>query len=79
MSLFNKKKQDKELEAITMRCPYCGGDVMEFMDECPNCHQLITGDTEELKHDRRMFRAHQISQFISILVFIVLFIILLFK
>ena len=77
MNLF--KKRDKELDAITLRCPYCGGDVLEFMDECPNCHQLITGDTDELKHDRRMRKAHHLSQLISILVFIVLFIAMLFK
>ena len=77
MSLF--KKRDKELETITMRCPYCGGDVLEFMDECPNCHQPITGDTDEYKHDLRMRKAHHMSQFISILVFIVLFIVMLFK
>ena len=77
MNLF--KKRDKELEAITMRCPYCGGDVLEFMEECPNCHQLITADSEELKHDRRMLKAHHMSQFISILVFVVLFIVMLFK
>jgi len=77
MSLF--KKRDKELEAITMRCPYCGGDVLEFMDECPHCHELITTDSEELKHDLRMKKAHHLSQFISILVFVVLFIITFFR
>ena len=77
MSLF--KKTDKELESITMRCPYCGGDVMEFMEECPHCHQPITGDSEEMKHDRRMFKAHQMSQLISILVFILLFLFTIFR
>ena len=77
MGLF--KKRDKELEAITGRCPYCGGDVMDFMEECPHCHQLITGDRDEYKHDLRMAKAHRLSQFISILVFIVLFIVFMFR
>ena len=77
MGLF--KKRDKELEAITGRCPYCGGDVLEFMDECPHCHQLITADRDELKHDLRMAKAHRLSQFISIMVFIVLFIVFMFR
>lgn len=77
MNLF--KKRDKELDAITMRCPYCGGDIMEFMDECPHCHQLITSDHDELKHDLKMERLHRLSQFISIMVFVVLFIVFMFR
>lgn len=77
MSLF--KKRDKELEAITGRCPYCGGDVLEFMDTCPHCGELITTDSAELKHDLKMAKLHRLSQFISIMVFIVLFIIMLFR
>lgn len=77
MSLF--KKRDKELEAISMRCPYCGGDLLEFMEECPHCHQLMTMEIDEMKHDRKMQKLHHMSQFISIMVFVVLFIIMLFK
>lgn len=77
MNLF--KKRDKELDAITMRCPYCGGDILEFMEECPHCHELMTMDSSELKHDLKMQKLHHLSQFISIMVFVVLFIVMLFK
>ncbi len=59
--------RDRELEKMTGRCPYCGGEVMEFMSECPHCHQPMPVNSEELKHDRRLMKAHRISQIISIL------------
>lgn len=67
--------KDPELEKITGRCPYCGGEVMDFMPECPHCHQPMPVDPTELKHDRRMMKAHHISQIISIVFFIVAFLV----
>lgn len=77
MSLF--KKRDKDLDAITMRCPYCGGDLYEFMEECPHCGQPMTMESSELKHDLRMQKLHHLSQFISIMVFVVLFLVMLLR
>lgn len=71
--------RDRELEKITGRCPYCGGEVMDFMNECPHCHQPMPTDSEEMKHDRRIMKAHRISQLISVLCFIVAFIIVLLR